>query len=153
MPRKRLTDSALFWFAVYGAVLLSPFLCVWAAEAFREWSAGQYAKRVVPLQEVKFMYFDYAREHGKPPASLEDLLPNEAEYPRGVAAIRAGRCVVLWDTPVSEDKEELAGQVLFYEDRVPDKGGWVFMADGHGSHMTAEEFHRATRRPPPPADR
>jgi hypothetical protein len=101
----------------------------------------QMPGRADELREVYDLYRATAEQARKPPTKLADLDLFEPRYANGFAAVRDGRCEVVWGTPLTADP----GAVLAYDKAAPQQGGDVLLADGTVKRMSAEEFQTAPR--------
>jgi len=99
------------------------------------------------LSEVRDMYELYTQTKHKAPRGPRDF---EAMFsdgnPTGVAAIKQGNVVVIWDVKLNEDRDaDSADEVLAFVSDVPENGGFVLMKNRSIKKMTPEEFNAAPK--------
>jgi hypothetical protein len=97
---------------------------------------------------------------GKAPANLEELLPfftkGHPEHDRdaideSVRLVKAGEYVIIWNEqravrPQLEPPLAIDQQIIIaYQRTVPERGGFVAVADGRVLHMSAAEFAHVAR--------
>jgi hypothetical protein len=86
----------------------------------------------------------------QPPRNQADIARYENVGPTGLGKVQKGEIVVLWG---ANPKEGVSDQVLAYEKKTPQTGGFVLMQDGTTvKKMTPDEFQAAPKAgtPPPP---
>jgi hypothetical protein len=86
--------------------------------------------------------------NGQPATQLSDLEKNRKMYPRGYDAVRKGEIVVLWGTPMKGEGEGEKGakqDLIAYENKVPQEGGFVLFSGGTIKKMTSAEFAAAPK--------
>src|SRR5262249_31689057 len=96
------------------------------------------ARRKQELNDVFELYRGYTKRHeGQPPKQLADLTRNEDEmaYPLGARLLREGAIVAVWGVSGND-----AGTVLAYPKSAPTEGGFVLMADGSVTQLSADEL-------------
>jgi hypothetical protein len=98
------------------------------------------------LQELKHLLRAAAKRTGHPPARLSDLDLFQAKYPEVYNLVKSGDLVVLWGTPIKPEKGTGKPEmVLAYGKDVPTDGGYVLMATGNVTKMSAAEFASAPK--------
>jgi hypothetical protein len=93
------------------------------------------------LQEVADMLKLVSDEGKKPPARMADLESVEGYLPTAGGKIRSGELVYLWGAGYVSG----GTQVVAYEKKAPDEGGYVLLQDGTVKNMSATEFKSAAK--------
>lgn len=113
------------------------------------------ADRRVALNDVGELYRSYQLGTKKSPKSIKDLERYEMGAPMGLAAIKKGSVVLLYEATLPDLGEEpgkvTSDEVLAYEKEVPESGGLVLMLDRTIKEMTAEQFTAARQAGKPSA--
>ncbi|MDX2038800.1 MAG: hypothetical protein SFX72_19290 [Isosphaeraceae bacterium] len=99
------------------------------------------------LRDVAEAYRVYTINNGKAPAKIADLANLEAVGANGINEAREGRLVVRMQAKLPDTSEEAgkvpSPEVLAYESKVPQEGGYVLLLDRTIKKMTPEEFKSA----------
>ncbi len=101
----------------------------------------------IVLTEVGEAYRSYQLLKGRPPNSAKEATTMERNSPRGVVAIKDGNVIVNWGAKLPDTGEEPSGvsapEILAYQKKVPEQGGYVLLLDRSIKKMTADEFKAA----------
>ncbi len=134
------------WWPILGASLVC--LAAGCGGASRSPTPDDPMEGVV-LTEVGEAYRAYTLFKGAPPSQLADFDKLKNLSPTGIAAIKRGEVIVLWGAKLPDTGEEpgptTAPEVLAYQKRVPDQGGYVLQLDRRIRKMTADEFKAAPK--------
>jgi hypothetical protein len=93
-------------------------------------------------------YHSYADSTKMSPATLADLKPDWAAFPRVREDIESDQFVVAWGVSLERSAAENDRYVLGYEVDVPQNGGLVLLGGGTVRQVSAEEFAQLGRFKP-----
>jgi hypothetical protein len=117
---------------------------------FRDFSNGQEAPEIA--RQIGDLWRRYYKEHGKPPATVNDLRPYADNLPKGFQALAGHTWLVRWGRNIKPAATESASQVLAFERAVRmangAKEGWVLMGDSTIRLMTAGQLDDAVAKSP-----
>jgi hypothetical protein len=91
------------------------------------------------LEELGETLKSLAAEGRKPPGRMAELEPIEPMMAVAGPAIRTGDIVYIWGAGYADGGK----QVVAYEKKTPNEGGYVLLQDGTVKKMTADEFKSA----------
>jgi hypothetical protein len=93
------------------------------------------------LEELGLALKNLADEGKKPPAKVADLEAVDPYLPTAGGKIRTGELVYVWGAAYASG----GTQVVAYEKKVPNEGGYVLLQDGTVKKMSAAEFQSAPK--------
>jgi hypothetical protein len=107
---------------------------------------GEMGQSPAELREISDMLRQAGAASGKAPAKAADLDKFRADYVIGHQAVKSGKVVVIWNTPLAGEGDAGKGEIpLAYEKEVPTAGGYVLLSAGTIKKMTPEEFKAAKK--------
>ncbi len=99
------------------------------------------------LRELGEAYRLYTISKKKAPKSLAELATVDAVGGNGIEAVRTGRAAIRMDATLPDTGEEPgkvpSSEVLAYETKTPQDGGYVLLLDRTIRKMTPDEFKAA----------
>lgn len=89
----------------------------------------------------------YSGEFGRGPKKAADLAKFENGYPLGYQALQKGEVIVVWGATMAGegDANNAPANVVAYQKKVPDEGGWVLLQNGSVKELSAADFASAPR--------
>ncbi len=124
-----------------GAVIVLALLLV----ALQMYSVRDIADEATRLH-LKFVadsIYEFRRDHGRWPASVEDLKKTSlaAKYPQDITILEGGVYIVNWPTDMKPEAKDNGGHILLYEHGAPARFGWVWVCwgDFRMEHMKREQ--------------
>jgi hypothetical protein len=70
--------------------------------------------------------------------SAKDLDTFESRFPKAVAAIKSGEVKVLWGKVIKDNSP--SPEIIAYESKASEQGGWVIKDNGKLSQLSAADF-------------
>jgi hypothetical protein len=119
-----------------------PLMCCGLVASCQYWYERRLeyeGKHALETGEVGRLYYEYYKDHKKPPIKVDDLRQYAAQHPKGFEAILNGKWVVLWGTQLTDNPRGNADRYVAYSKELPNGYGWV--VTGRGAHGTTYEAY------------
>jgi hypothetical protein len=97
------------------------------------------------LRQIGLAYHQYFDDHNRGPAKADDLAPYVDNSKRLLGLLKKEEIIFFYKVSLTQMPAGTSNTVLAYEKDVPEKGGWVLMADGSTKKMKPEEFKKAAK--------
>jgi len=129
------------------ATLLLLLFAIFGCSSSAPTGGGQEPTGEAILHEVGAMLQSYSGEAHRGPKKAADLSKFENSFPLGYRAVQSGDVVVVWGAPIAGegDAKNAPADVVAYEKKVPNEGGWVLLQNGNVKQMSGSEFAAAPK--------
>jgi hypothetical protein len=110
-------------------------------------SAGGGASREDEFREVGGLIGLHTTKGKKVAPTSADLAGYEQAFPLAVKLVRSGEVVAIWGAKPAgeEDAKSAPPDIIAYEKKTPNEGGWVLLQNGDIKKMSSADFAAASK--------